>query len=83
MNEPVRPDTANMVMSPMAGTLVSINVKAGDVVVVGQELAVVEAMKMLNPLHASRDGKVKEVKGVVGNPLQLDEIILELEGLKK
>ena len=42
--------------------VVSINVKPGDTVIVGQELAVVEAMKMQNVLHAERDCKVKTVE---------------------
>jgi propionyl-CoA carboxylase alpha chain len=41
-------DTSDLVLSPMPGKVVSISVKAGDVVGEGQEIAVVEAMKMQN-----------------------------------
>jgi len=71
----------NAILSPMAGTLISVAVKPGDKVVVGQEIAVVEAMKMQNMLRATKDGIVKTVKGTVGKPLQLDEVIVELEAV--
>jgi len=71
----------NAITSPMAGTLVSIAVKPGDRVVVGQEIAVVEAMKMQNVLRSSRDGVVQEVKLGAGKPVQLDESIVELAPL--
>lgn len=51
----------DFVATPMPGTLVSLAVKEGDVVVEGQEVAVVEAMKMQNSLAAPRSGKVKKV----------------------
>lgn len=47
--------------TPMPGKLVSLNVKEGDMVIEGQEVAVVEAMKMQNSLTAPRSGKVKKV----------------------
>jgi len=49
-------------VSPMAGLLVSVAVKVGDKVVKGQELAVVEAMKMQNVLRSERKGVVKSIK---------------------
>jgi len=77
MKEPTKLNTANFVQSPMAGTLVSVAVKKGDHVSVGQELAIVEAMKMQNILRATRDGVVKEILGQAGKPVSLDENILE------
>jgi len=71
-------NTANNITSPMAGTLISIAVKPGDRVVVGQEIAIVEAMKMQNMLRATRDGVVTQVKIEPGKPVQLDEVIVEL-----
>lgn len=44
--------------SPMPGKVVSVAVKVGDVVMEGQELVVVEAMKMQNSLHAAISGTV-------------------------
>lgn len=45
----------------MPGKLVSLSIKEGDLVIEGQEVAVVEAMKMQNSLTAPRSGKVKKV----------------------
>ncbi|KPK99608.1 MAG: hypothetical protein AMJ91_07215 [candidate division Zixibacteria bacterium SM23_73_3] len=47
--------------SPMPGLVTTIEVKQGDMVVAGQGVVIVEAMKMENELKAPQDGKVKEV----------------------
>ena len=47
--------------SPMPGTILSIAVTAGETVIRGQTLLVLEAMKMKNPLRASRDAVVAEL----------------------
>jgi biotin carboxyl carrier protein len=52
--------------SPMAGVVLEIRVKADDEVEQGQVLAVVEAMKMQNELHARRAGTVKAIYASVG-----------------
>jgi len=69
-------DKHGSLVSPMAGNLVSIAVKPGDTVTIGQELAVVEAMKMQNMLRSTRDGVIKEVLGKAGQPISLDGVIL-------
>ena len=51
----------NYVATPMPGTLISLNVNEGDTVFEGQEIAVVEAMKMQNQLLAPRAGKIKKI----------------------
>ncbi|GLE09609.1 hypothetical protein PINS_up021337, partial [Pythium insidiosum] len=64
---------------PMPGMLVSVAVQEGDHVEIGQELCVVEAMKMQNVLRAEKKGVVKAVKHQPGAALKVDEIILEYE----
>lgn len=49
------------VTSPLPGIIVAVRVKVGDVVVEGQELAVLEAMKMENSIEATCEGKVISV----------------------
>ena len=49
------------VTSPMPGTILSVNVAAGDAVKRGQVLMILEAMKMENEIMAPRDGKVTAV----------------------
>ena len=66
-------------LSPMPGLLVSIAVAVGEKVSAGQELAVVEAMKMENVLRAERDGVVSALVAAPGDSLSPDQVILELE----
>ena len=73
------PDLSNFLLSPMPGLLVSLAVEAGQEVKAGEELAVVEAMKMENILRAERDGKVSEIHAVPGASLAVDQAILEFE----
>ncbi len=73
------PDLSKLVMSPMPGLLLRVVVKAGDEVQEGQEIAVVEAMKMENILRAERRGVVKSVNAAQGDSLTADQIIVEFE----
>jgi len=75
----VAPDMSKFLLSPMPGLLVSLSVKEGDTVSAGEQLAVVEAMKMENTLHAERDGVVAKIYCDAGTTLAVDEKILELE----
>jgi len=75
----VKPDMSRYLISPMPGLLVSLAVKEGDVVNAGQELAVLEAMKMENTLYAERDGVVAKINYQPGASLAVDDKILELE----
>ena len=73
------PDTSKLLLCPMPGLVVRIDVKAGDEVQEGQALAVVEAMKMENILRAERKAVVKAVKAEPGASLAVDEVIMEFE----
>ena len=75
----VPPDMSKYLLSPMPGLLVSLAVKEGDAVTAGQELAVLEAMKMENTLYAERDGVVATINYEPGASLAVDDRILELE----
>ena len=72
-------DTSSLLMSPMPGLLLSLAVAAGQEVKAGEELAVIEAMKMENVLRAERDGIIKELKASPGDRLAVDQIIMEFE----
>ena len=71
------PDLSRFLLSPMPGLLVSLAVGEGQEIKAGEELAVVEAMKMENVLRAERDGKVAKVRAKAGDSLAVDQIILE------
>jgi propionyl-CoA carboxylase alpha chain len=72
-------DLSKFLISPMPGLLISISVSIGDAVEVGDELAVVEAMKMENSLRAARNGVVLAIRSSVGDSLAVDQVILEFE----
>jgi len=71
------PDTSKFLLSPMPGLLVSVAVSTGQNVKAGEELAVVEAMKMENVLRADQDGEVKTVHADPGDSLMVDQKIIE------
>lgn len=79
MLKPEVKDFSKYVVSPMPGTLISCSVKPGQHVEEGQQLVVVEAMKMQNVLKAEKTGVVKAIKKAVGGALKVDEIIIEFE----
>jgi len=76
-NEP--PDTHNYLLSPMPGLLTAVLVEVGDDVKIGQDLVIVEAMKMENVLRAERAGKVANLLVSAGTTLVVDQPILEFE----
>jgi propionyl-CoA carboxylase alpha chain len=71
------PDTSKFLLSPMPGLLKSVAVKAGQDVKAGEELCVVEAMKMENILRAERDGTVAKLHAAPGDSLAVDQRIVE------
>ncbi len=79
MPEKVAPDTSKLLLCPMPGLVVRINVAPGDEVQEGQALATVEAMKMENILRAERKGLVKSVNAEAGQSLKVDDVIMEFE----
>jgi propionyl-CoA carboxylase alpha chain len=73
------PDMSRFLISPMPGLLSQLLVAVGEVVKQGQDLAVVEAMKMENMLRAEREGKVGKLFVAVGDTLAVDQPIIEFE----
>jgi acetyl-CoA/propionyl-CoA carboxylase biotin carboxyl carrier protein len=63
------------IVSPMQGTVLSVEVSEGDAVVAGQVICVVEAMKMENEVHALRDGVVSELSVQAGEPVGTGQVI--------
>ena len=79
MIEKQPPDLSNFLISPMPGLLVRLAVSVGDEIKAGEELAVIEAMKMENSLRAEEDGIVAQVMVSQGDSLMVDQPILEFE----
>ncbi|CAL1289005.1 unnamed protein product [Larinioides sclopetarius] len=72
-------DVSKVVAAPMPGLLKSISCKVGDTVVEGQEVCVIEAMKMQNSLVIGSTGKVKTVHCKEGEAVEEEQVIIELE----
>ena len=70
-------DTSKMVLSPMPGLVVSLDLAVGQEVRSGETVAVVEAMKMQNIIRAERDGKVKAINARAGDSVAADEVLVE------
>ena len=79
MPEKVAPDTSKMLLCPMPGLIVKIDVAEGEEVQEGQALCTVEAMKMENILRAERKGTVAKINAGPGDSLAVDEVIMEFE----
>ncbi|MGO1261607.1 acetyl/propionyl/methylcrotonyl-CoA carboxylase subunit alpha [Brevibacterium aurantiacum] len=69
-------DDSNSLNAPMQGTIVSVSVAAGDTVEAGDTLAVIEAMKMEQPLKAGHSGTVSEVLVDTGVAVRSGEPII-------
>jgi propionyl-CoA carboxylase alpha chain len=76
---PPKPEAglSRSLLAPMPGLLISLMVKEGQEVKAGEELAIVEAMKMENVLRAERDAKVAKIRARAGDSLAVDQVILE------
>nr|XP_048278161.1 propionyl-CoA carboxylase alpha chain, mitochondrial isoform X1 [Myodes glareolus] len=79
MLEKVTEDTSSILRSPMPGVVVAVSVKPGDTVAEGQEICVIEAMKMQNSMTAGKMGKVKSVHCKAGDTVGEGDLLVELE----
>ncbi|MCE0506761.1 acetyl/propionyl/methylcrotonyl-CoA carboxylase subunit alpha [Roseivivax sp. GX 12232] len=79
MPEREAPDTSKMLLCPMPGLIVSVNVAEGDEVQEGQALCTVEAMKMENILRAEKKAVVSKINAGPGDSLAVDDVIMEFE----
>lgn len=76
---PVASGSPKAVKSPLPGTIMSISVKVGDTVNVGDTVCVLEAMKMENDVHTNKGGVVKQILVNVGDAVleETDLMIIE------
>jgi len=73
------PDTSKLLLCPMPGLIVKIDVEEGQDVQEGQALCTVEAMKMENILRAEKKGVVAKINAGPGDSLAVDDVIMEFE----
>ncbi|MBL4627344.1 MAG: acetyl/propionyl/methylcrotonyl-CoA carboxylase subunit alpha [Roseicyclus sp.] len=79
MPEKLPPDTSRLLLCPMPGLVVKIDVQEGDHVQEGQALCTVEAMKMENILRAEKRGVVMKINAGPGDSLAVDDVIMEFQ----
>lgn len=79
MPEKLPPDTSKLLLCPMPGLIVKVDVAVGDEVQEGQALCTVEAMKMENILRAEKTTVVTKVNAAAGDSLAVDDVIMEFE----
>lgn len=70
---------AEDVLAPLAGKVISIEVEIGETIEEDDEVVVVEAMKMEQPIYAPCDGKVVEIKVKEGDQIEEDDIVAIIE----
>jgi len=79
MPEPQSSKDALKVEAPISGVIVNIKVKEGDPIKAGQELFILEAMKMENIICSQRDAKVKKIHLKDGENTSYGQVVLEFE----
>ncbi|PJE30095.1 Acetyl-/propionyl-coenzyme A carboxylase alpha chain [Pseudooceanicola marinus] len=79
MPEKLPPDTSKLLLCPMPGLVVKVDVEEGQEVQEGQALCTIEAMKMENILRAEKKAVVSKINAGPGDSLAVDEIIMEFE----
>ncbi|MGJ8611238.1 MAG: biotin/lipoyl-containing protein, partial [Octadecabacter sp.] len=73
------PDTSNLLLCPMPGLIVKVDVEVGDEVEAGQTLCTVEAMKMENILRSEKKVTITKINAAAGDSLSVDDVIMEFE----
>lgn len=71
---------SNAITAPIPGVIVSIAAEAGDTVSAGQELCVLEAMKMKNVIRAPREGQIAAIHVTVGQQVGQRQLLMEYSG---
>jgi len=77
--KPYQPVNPKIILSFIPGTVLDILIKPGQFVSKGDELMILDAMKMQNKLKCSIDGEVKSVAVKKGDKVSKGTVLLELE----
>jgi len=79
-NPPLQGKTGKneVIKAPMQGLIVDVKVKTGEKVKAGDEIIILEAMKMENPIVAPCDGVINEIKVTKGDKVNTDDVLAVL-----
>jgi glutaconyl-CoA/methylmalonyl-CoA decarboxylase subunit gamma len=78
-SSPAEPKGGGTVKAPLPGTILNVQVKVGDKVVMGQRLVTLEAMKMENNIDSDKEGKVSAVKVKKGDTVMEGDVLVVIE----
>ncbi len=67
------------IISPVGGTIVEVKAKAGDTVKKGQEILILEAMKMQTSIQAPFDGTIKSINVSAGDTVRESQVLVEFQ----
>jgi len=76
--KPVTKVGTGTIKSPLPGTVLSLHVKPGDNVKVGQKLLTLEAMKMENNIDSDKDGQIVSIKVKQGDAVMEGDVLIEI-----
>ena len=79
MPKTVSGDRKDQLKAPIAGLVIAVRVKEGDTRKAGEELMVIEAMKMENVIYADHDVTVKKVSIAAKDSVQVDQVMMEFD----
>ena len=63
----------------MPGTIISFAIKEGDTIITGDEVCILEAMKMQSTIYAPISGRISEVFVTAGQQVEANELLLVIE----
>lgn len=72
-------EDSNTIIAPMHGKIVKINVKKGSEIKEGDQVLILESMKMENAIICPKDGKVSQINIKEGEQVEINKILIELE----
>jgi len=75
VNEKAEKGNPSQIGAPMPGLISSVKVKAGETVVAGQTLVVIEAMKMQSAIPAEHDGVVERIATKAGQVVETQDLL--------
>ena len=79
MIEEEEKDLSKFLLAPMPGKIVSVNVKDGQKIKSGENILVLEAMKMENLITATKDAKIKKVNIKENDAVEVDQVLIEFD----
>ncbi len=79
MPETTKKSSDNVLLSPMPGLIVDIKAQKGERVYRGQDLVVIEAMKMESGVSSPRDGEIEEIKVKIGQTVETNDVMIKFK----